>query len=148
MRVNAWTTTTSMNKRPSTKAWLLLRISFSFPLYRGMYQFYYQHKILMIYWKKKLEKNSILWLTCRWNASGMVKVLEIQQNVFTTCVGTPLTMHDMGLPTYCVAVMIRLQAINSAVVNRLCNRKIALSVSTSCNLKYSLSPPSNLYMIV
>lgn len=58
------------------------------------------------------------------------------------------TYHDIGLPTYCVAVMIRLQASNRAVVNRLCNRKIALSVCTSCNLKYSLSPPSNLYMIV
>lgn len=35
-------------------------------------------------------------LTCRWNASGIVKVDEIQQNVFTTCGGIPLTMHDIG----------------------------------------------------
>lgn len=28
------------------------------------------------------------YITCLWKASGMVNVLEIQQNVLTTCVGT------------------------------------------------------------
>lgn len=46
---------------------------------------------------KGSNKNSFfVGLTCRWNASGIVKVLEIQQNVLTTCGGTPLTMHEIG----------------------------------------------------
>lgn len=85
-------------------------------------------------WEKK-NRNINVTLTCRWNASGIVNVLAIQQNVFTTCVGIPLTIHEIGCPTYCVAVITRLHASKSAVVNRLCNRNIALSVVTSCNLK-------------
>lgn len=95
----------------------------------------------------EIEAQRKILLTCRWNASGIVNVLEIQQNVFTTCVGTPLTMHAIGWPTYCVAVMTRLQVSNSTVVNTLCKRNTALSICTSCCLKYSFNPPNNLYMI-
>lgn len=40
----------------------------------------------------------------------------------------PLTMHEIGFPTYCVAVMIRLQVSKRTVVKTLCRRKTALSV--------------------
>lgn len=74
-------------------------------------------------------------LTCLRKASGMVKVLWIQQNVLTTCGGTPLTMQLIGWPTYWVAVMIRLQVSRSTVVKELCSRKTALSVWMSCHLR-------------
>jgi hypothetical protein len=65
----------------------------------------------------------------------MVKVDDIQQKVLTTCPGNPSTMHCIGLPTYCDAVMIRLQAISSAVVKRLCILKTALSTTMSWDLR-------------
>lgn len=78
---------------------------------------------------------SIYALTCLLNASGMVKVDEIQQNVFTTWVGSPLTIHWMGLPTNWLAVMITLPAIKSTVVKSVWRRKIAQSVVISCHFK-------------
>lgn len=74
-------------------------------------------------------------LTCRLKASGIVNVELIQQKVLTTCVGMPLTMQEMGLPTYCVAVMIREHVNSSTVVKTLCSRKTALSVWISWILK-------------
>lgn len=82
-----------------------------------------------------LIKNFQIVLTCLLKASGMVNVDEIQQKVLTTCVGIPLTMQLIGLPTYWVAVMIKLQHNNNTVVKTLCNRNTALSVWMSCNLK-------------
>lgn len=85
--------------------------------------------------------------TCLLNASGIVNVDAIQQNVLTTCVGMPLTIHEMGFPTYWVAVMTSEHVSSRTVVNTLCSRKTALSVWISWSLKYSFKPPSNLYMI-
>lgn len=93
------------------------------------------------------ERKEKIAFTCRWNASGIVNVLEIQQNVLTTCVGRPLTMHEMGCPTYWVAVITKLHDSSSTVVNTLCRRNTALSICTSGCLKYSFSPPNSLYMI-
>lgn len=81
----------------------------------------------------EIENREIL--TCRLNASGIVNVLDIQQNVLTTCVGIPLTMQLIGCPTYCVAVMTKLQVNSKTVVKTLCNLNTALSVWTSCHLK-------------
>lgn len=83
------------------------------------------------------EPNSIKLarLTCRRNASGIVNVLEIQQNVLTTCLGMPVTIQSIGLPTYCVAVIIKLHVSSKTVVKELCKRKTALSVCTSCHLR-------------
>lgn len=47
----------------------------------------------------------------------------------------PLTMHEMGWPTYWVAVIMRLQVSSRTVVKTLCNRKTALSVWISWCLK-------------
>jgi hypothetical protein len=69
-----------------------------------------------------------VYITCRLYASGMVNVDEIQQNVFTTCVGTPLTIHEMGFPTYCVAVMTSEHVSSRTVVKTLWSRNTALSV--------------------
>lgn len=86
-------------------------------------------------------------LTSLAKPSGMVNVLVIQQNVLTTCVGSPLTMQCIGWPTYCVAVIIIEQTRSKTVVKVQCNLKTALSVLNSWYLKYTLRPPSSLNIL-
>lgn len=83
----------------------------------------------------------------RRNASGMVNVDVIQQYVFTGLVGSPSTMHWIGLPTYCVAVTIMEQASSTTVVNVTCIRKTVPSMVTGCRLTNSLSPPNSFNML-
>lgn len=81
-------------------------------------------------------------------ASGIVNVDVIQQNVFTTFVGNPLTMHWIGVPTYCVAVIIIEHVINSTVVNTLCSLNTALSIFIGWYLKYTLNRLNNLNILI
>lgn len=108
-------------------------------LFRKFTSMYIVQYLLLLYSVHQLTSLAI--------SSGIVNVDVIQQNVFTTCVGSPLTMHWIGCPTYCVAVMIIEHMSSSTVVNMLWRRNTALSVLISWYLKYTLSPPSNLNMV-
>lgn len=62
-------------------------------------------------------------------------------------VGRPWTMHEIGLPTYWVAVTSNEHVNSSTVVKWLCKRNSTESVTISCRFRYLLNPPSSLYMI-